>query len=154
MLFAAVPGACSAADANGPGAIGAGGTGADTTGALAPPPLRVANRDFDVIAVDGGRLPLTTTVIGRGSCVTVTLGRITLTFTDQQVMMRFWTPGDTGQGALYVTGFVQAADGSLSLSGGSSLETGNVRGDTLTLGVAAGYLCGRHSLTALVHAAP
>jgi hypothetical protein len=89
-------------------------------------------------------------VIGRGACVPATLGRIALTFSDQEVMMRFWAPGDTSQGALYGTGYAQATDGTVRLSGTPNSAAGHLRGDTLTLDVAGGYLCGRRILAALV----
>lgn len=150
LLFAvALTAACSGTDASAAGAPAAGGPTA-----VAGPPLRVANRAFEVIAVDGARLPLSTSVVGRGSCIPGVVEGMTVTFTDEQVTFTSRSPREMNNGMMYVTGYTQVADGSIRVGGASSSETGRLQGDTLTLDSSGGYLCTRHTLTALGRAIP
>lgn len=119
---------------------------AESTGT---PPISVAGRTFEVVAVGESRLPTPILITGRATCAPVMVYRAELGFgVDGAFEQRLWYSSEpAAQPATFKTAYKQGSDGRVQIedNGGS----GSLRGDTLALTLEPGLVCARYRWTAV-----
>lgn len=117
--------------------------------ATGTPPESVAGRTFEVVAVEGSRLPTAILVTGRGACSAVMVFRAELDFgVDGAFEQRLWYSSEPAANpAVFRTAYTQDSDGRVHIEGNGG--SGSLRGDTLAFTLDPGLVCERYRWTAV-----